>query len=73
MYDEVLSAAPYRDLPRIDFDQALQFVSDGGYALRVYDRSKKVTQHEDTNQYAIASLITLDAIMKLAPSSKHQC
>ena len=55
MYDEVLSAAPYRDLPRVDFDQALQFVSDGGYALRVYDRFKKVTQHEDTKQYAIAS------------------
>ena len=55
MYQEVLTAAPYSKLPRADFDQALQFVSDGGYALRVYDRFKKVAQLDETGAYTIAS------------------
>jgi ATP-dependent helicase Lhr and Lhr-like helicase len=38
LYREVRSAAPYRNLSRRTFDQVLDFVSTGGYALRAYER-----------------------------------
>lgn len=38
LYDEVRAAAPYRHLPRETFDQIIDFVSTGGYALKSYDR-----------------------------------
>src|SRR5580704_14155548 len=37
LYAEVTSAAPYADLARQDFDDALSFVESGGYALRAYE------------------------------------
>jgi len=42
LYAEVTSAAPYHDLPRETFDQVLQFVATGGYALANYDRYAKL-------------------------------
>jgi ATP-dependent helicase Lhr and Lhr-like helicase len=41
-YREVTQAAPYAALTRTDFDDVLQFVEDGGYALRAYDQWKKL-------------------------------
>ena len=38
LYREVTSAAPYRELPRADFDRVVAFVANGGYALKRYDR-----------------------------------
>ena len=38
LYRDVISAAPYRELPRDTFDRAVEFVATGGYALRAYDR-----------------------------------
>ena len=38
LYREVISAWPYRNLTRADFDAALDFVSTGGYALKSYER-----------------------------------
>ena len=38
LYGEVRLAWPYRTLSRADFDQAVAFVSTGGYALRSYER-----------------------------------
>ncbi|MFC3703983.1 ligase-associated DNA damage response DEXH box helicase [Devosia honganensis] len=38
LYGEILRAWPYRDLPRGKFDQVLDFVATGGYALRAYER-----------------------------------
>jgi ATP-dependent Lhr-like helicase len=38
LYREVTSAAPYRELPRADFDRVVEFVANGGYALKRYDR-----------------------------------
>jgi ATP-dependent Lhr-like helicase len=38
LYGEVRRAWPYRNLPRADFDQAVDFVSTGGYALKSYER-----------------------------------
>jgi ATP-dependent Lhr-like helicase len=38
LYAEIVSASPYRDLGREDFDRVLDFVATGGYALKRYDR-----------------------------------
>jgi ATP-dependent Lhr-like helicase len=42
LYNEVTSAAPYRTLSRKDFDDAVDFVATGGYALKRYDRYAKL-------------------------------
>lgn len=42
LYEEVTHAAPYAKLSRRDFDDALRFVEDGGYALRSYDRFRRL-------------------------------
>ncbi|WP_426957106.1 ligase-associated DNA damage response DEXH box helicase [Muricoccus radiodurans] len=42
LYAEVTRAAPYAALSRRDFDDVLRFVEDGGYALRAYDRFRKL-------------------------------
>ncbi|MFN3889381.1 MAG: ligase-associated DNA damage response DEXH box helicase [Beijerinckiaceae bacterium] len=47
LYTEVRSAEPYAHLPRADFDDALDFVATGGYALRTYDRFAKIRQNKD--------------------------
>ncbi|MBC6980145.1 ligase-associated DNA damage response DEXH box helicase [Caulobacter sp. 17J80-11] len=44
LYAEVRTSSPYRDLSREDFDRVLDFVSTGGYALRTYDKFKRVIQ-----------------------------
>ena len=41
-YDEIRRAAPYADLPRQDFNDVLEFVENGGYALKAYDRYRKL-------------------------------
>jgi ATP-dependent Lhr-like helicase len=38
LYAEVCTAAPYAGLTRTRFDRVVDFVSTGGYALKVYDR-----------------------------------
>ncbi len=38
LYRDVISAAPYRELPRDTFDRVVDFVATGGYALKAYDR-----------------------------------
>ena len=47
LYREVCSAAPYADLPRETFAQALDFVATGGYALRAYERFRKIVKTKD--------------------------
>lgn len=47
LYREVISAAPYADLPRNTFDRVLGFVSHGGYALRVYEQFHRLIPMED--------------------------
>ncbi|MGG5807768.1 ligase-associated DNA damage response DEXH box helicase [Falsiroseomonas sp. CW058] len=42
LFEEVTRAAPYARLARRDFDDALRFVEDGGYALRAYDRFRRL-------------------------------
>src|SRR5437870_3615584 len=47
LYDEVCSAGPYRDLPWEDFEQVVDFVSTGGYALKTYDRFRRIVRLPD--------------------------
>jgi ATP-dependent Lhr-like helicase len=42
LYAEIRRAAPYATLTRVDFDDVLRFVEDGGYALAAYDRYRKL-------------------------------
>jgi len=47
LYDEVTSAGPYRDLSWEDFEQVVDFVSTGGYALKTYDRFRRIVKTLD--------------------------
>ena len=44
LYREVLTAAPYSALSRSDFDDVLDFVATGGYALKTYERFARIKQ-----------------------------
>ena len=47
LLDEVRSALPYSALDADTFDRVLQFISDGGYSLKAYDRFKRLTRDAD--------------------------
>ena len=47
LYAEVVTSAPYADLPRDEFDQVLEFVSNGGYALKTYDRFRRIVKDRE--------------------------
>jgi ATP-dependent helicase Lhr and Lhr-like helicase len=42
LYGEVLTAAPYSNLTRTDFDDVVDFVATGGYALKSYERFARI-------------------------------
>ena len=42
LYAEVITASPYQALARKDFDDVVDFVATGGYALKRYDRYAKL-------------------------------
>ncbi|WP_315702789.1 MULTISPECIES: ligase-associated DNA damage response DEXH box helicase [unclassified Bradyrhizobium] len=44
LYSEVITAVPYAALSRSDFDDVLDFVSTGGYALKTYERFARIKQ-----------------------------
>ncbi|MEA2862540.1 MAG: ATP-dependent helicase Lhr and Lhr-like helicase, partial [Bradyrhizobium sp.] len=44
LYDEVRTAAPYSGLTRSDFDDVVDFVATGGYALKTYERFARIKQ-----------------------------
>ncbi|HWZ36785.1 MAG TPA: ligase-associated DNA damage response DEXH box helicase [Bradyrhizobium sp.] len=44
LYAEVLTAAPYAGLARTDFDDVVDFVATGGYALKTYERFARIKQ-----------------------------
>jgi ATP-dependent helicase Lhr and Lhr-like helicase len=52
-YEEVRRAAPYAALSRKDYEDALGFVETGGYALRAYDRFKRL-RHDRDGRYRAA-------------------
>ena len=47
LFAEVRTAALYSGLTRADFDLVLDFVANGGYALKAYDRFAKIRQNKD--------------------------
>ena len=47
LYDEVCAAGPYRNLSWEDFEAVVDFVSTGGYALRAYDRYRRIVKGLD--------------------------
>ena len=47
LYAEVCTASPYHDLSRADFDDVLNFVCNGGYALGNYERFRRLRITED--------------------------
>nr|WP_210387935.1 ligase-associated DNA damage response DEXH box helicase [Ciceribacter sp. L1K22] len=47
LYSEVVSAAPYAELPRDTFDRIVEFVATGGYALKTYERYAKIRLNKD--------------------------
>jgi ATP-dependent Lhr-like helicase len=47
LYAEIRTSGPYRDLTREDFGRVLDFVSTGGYALKTYDRFRRIVQGLD--------------------------
>ncbi|MGD9980622.1 MAG: ligase-associated DNA damage response DEXH box helicase [Hyphomonadaceae bacterium] len=51
LYQEVVSSAPYASLSRAQFDRAVDLVATGGYALRSYDRYRRIVQDPHTNRW----------------------
>ncbi|WP_168202820.1 MULTISPECIES: ligase-associated DNA damage response DEXH box helicase [unclassified Tardiphaga] len=44
LFDEVRTAAPYTEMTRANFDDTLDFVASGGYALKSYERFARIKQ-----------------------------
>jgi ATP-dependent Lhr-like helicase len=47
LYREVTTAAPYHGLSLPDFNDVVDFVATGGYALKAYERFAKIKQTKD--------------------------
>ena len=47
LYSEIVTAAPYAGLSRQDFDDAVEFVATGGYALKRYERYRRIVKQAD--------------------------
>jgi len=57
VFAEVTGAGPYAGLSRKDFDDVLQFVEDGGYALAAYERYRKLFRDSEGDVYVANSRI----------------
>ncbi|MES2988457.1 MAG: ligase-associated DNA damage response DEXH box helicase [Pseudomonadota bacterium] len=47
LLQEIRAALPYSALEQETFDRVLQFIADGGYSLRAYDKFKRLTLDKD--------------------------
>ena len=47
LYDEITGCGPYRDLAWEQFEEVVDFVATGGYALRTYDRFARIVRTPD--------------------------
>ena len=54
LFAEIRAAAPYASLDRATFDAVLRYVEDGGYALRTYERWRRLF-HKADGTYEVAS------------------
>ncbi len=57
LYAEAIQAAPYADLSRRDFDDVLNFVATGGYALRSYERWRRLKEEEGVWRVANGAVV----------------
>src|SRR3546814_120059 len=55
LYREITSAFPYKHLIRKDFDRTLGFVATGGYALKSYERCRRLVLDKE-GFYRVAHL-----------------
>jgi ATP-dependent Lhr-like helicase len=53
LFDEVTSTFAYKDLSRAQFDRCLDLVATGGYALRAYDRYRRIVQDPVTSKWRV--------------------
>ncbi len=53
LFDEVVSTQPYEQLTRRQFDRALDLVATGGYALRSYDRYRRIIQDPQSGEWRV--------------------
>ncbi|MCA8886162.1 MAG: DEAD/DEAH box helicase, partial [Hyphomonadaceae bacterium] len=51
LYAEIVSTLPYQNLSRAQFDRTVDLVATGGYALRSYDRYRRIVQDPHTNRW----------------------
>ncbi len=42
LYEEIVTAGPYHNISRPEFDASLDFVATGGYALKAYDKWQRL-------------------------------
>ncbi|HUN49847.1 MAG TPA: helicase-related protein, partial [Candidatus Sulfotelmatobacter sp.] len=54
LYEEVCATLPYRALTRDSFDQVLDYVATGGYALRQYERYRRLRKGAADGLWRIA-------------------
>ncbi len=54
LYQEIIRAAPYKNLSQEAFSRTLGFVIDGGYALKTYEHFHRLRLRDD-HRYEIAS------------------
>jgi len=53
LFEEVTSTFAYADLPRAQFGRVLDLVATGGYALRAYDRYRRIVQDPATGKWRV--------------------
>lgn len=51
LYEAIVSCDPYKDLSEAQFVRVLDLVATGGYALRAYDRYRRIIQDPKTNRW----------------------
>ncbi|MDG2523174.1 ligase-associated DNA damage response DEXH box helicase [Caulobacter segnis] len=58
LYEEVTTAGPYRGLSWEDFEQVVDFVSTGGYALKTYDRFRRIVKGREDGLWRVRNAQT---------------
>ncbi len=59
LYNEIRSAAPYAELTWETYERVLDFVATGGYALRSYDRFRRIVKQDGKWRAATGQAVQL--------------
>ncbi len=65
VYQEVISAAPYANLSRSDFDDVLAYVEHGGYALAAYEQWHKLFRDSEGRMHVRSARIAAQHRMNI--------